>query len=248
MNVTERQIIEKSWRELVLTPLMNFGIQFDKGWLFARTLINSIVPYLYDRWDSLAAASGDTDYSVPQDSNNNDIFYVENSDEIWQVFQEWNHPRLRIHTRIPRPEVARYLQGEIGNPTITGTFGWMLEGWESPKGNGTGRGMFFVPYQVNVEFAKYNPESFRVQPINMFYINKMRYAAFNPREKLGVNMIKGILQKRIPCLLWQADIIPFIYKQNFAKIFGVEPIAWDGLEATVGSGKNLETIYSVGGD
>lgn len=239
--MVKRVIEEKSWRVLVLQPNMNFGIEFDAGWFFARSRTVEIVPYRYDRWNYLEAG-GSADFAVIRNAANRSFMWVDDKTEIWQIFSEWNQPRLRVHSRIPRPEPRRGLRGEIGMPTITSTFGWWLEGYESPIGRGTGRGMFFLPYETDLEFGLYNPETYGVQPLTDFYMNKIVYTKFDPETDIGLHMIKGILTNRIPTLTWQAGIKPFTFKK-FYEVFGIKPVVWDGLEARV----NGELIYSVTG-
>lgn len=231
----------KSYLEHMLYGNMNFGIEFTNGWLLARARMNELVPYYYDRWSALGAAAGQV-WAIPLDANSLAPLQNKDYDDIMhQTFLGINQPRLRVFQRIPNGQPRRGLRDDIGNPDVAAasasTFGWQFEGWESPTHMPTGRSMFFTPKSVDVDYAFWNPELFQVQPLGMFWINKLQFTAYNPENKDHLSIILGIFKGKIPALLWSPGVLKYAFGR-FKEIFKVKPIQWDGVKATV-EGKEL---------
>jgi len=237
------EIEADSYQRHLIQPNFNFGYKFEQGWLFGRVHETELIPVNYEEWasiDTVSEIAFDT-IKVTKGGDSYDLFWVKKENQIWQVFQGWNDPNLRIFIRFPESIPRGGIPNEIGNPGLDNEWGWLLEGRDSLIDAITVRGQFFLPYQRNIEFGIYNPALYRIQPVTKFIINIMKFTPYDPAIKAHLEKIIGMLKGKIQATLYTPGIAPFDYS-DFKKVYKIDPVEWDGAIAKIGGSKVIEGV------
>lgn len=233
----------KSWEELVLRTNQNGTWMSKQGILFYRVIEPpEILFYPYRLFPVLATVSADG-YDILQDANNNKILYSNDKTVMTQVFQGWNEPNLEVYMRYPAGHPQRkHPNSDIAMPAenLTSRYGYWLRGKDSPIFAPTGWGMFYLPYNFDVDVGIYNPELFEVNPVVLYIMCKLKFHALDPRKDDELPLIIRMLNQSWPGAFWSPGKFLPDYPE-FEANFGVPPICWNGVRATVDG----QTIYEA---
>lgn len=212
-------------------------------WLVARALDSEIVPKDDDRWAAIAGgiAAGplksdgtagdipDLSYLVNAESTERSwMRHDVNFNEMWQIFAGLSPPLMYVYREYPKGN----RHGALGGADVpslaaaaVSTWGWTWAGYESFISNPTTASMFLLPYKVSVAHAIHNRASYSMTPRLMWWINKIRFEALDPKDKEDAVLIKDVLRDRIrPKVRWSPGLKGFSYEPGFRKVFGVDPV------------------------
>jgi hypothetical protein len=232
-------IVTSDYKPDALRENFNAVLKTQQGLLVTKVFETEIVPYENPLWP-VVPAGGFVDFFIPRDAVANEIFRVERPGTISQIFQGWAQPNLKIFMRIPQGTPRGvHPNPRIGNPAINTLppFGWILQGFESPKDSWTRKGEFFILPYLSYEFGFINPEGFDVKPNSNHLFNNFNHIPYDPREASDHEVIMRILKGSIPARIWSPGIEPFPFN-SFTTRFEVPPIQFNGKKAW----------YDVGGD
>jgi len=228
-------------------------IRTSAGMAFLRVMVGpDVIPYYHPDsysndywWGTLSAGTG-SDYKTIQTQGGYSIFYINKKEYIYQVFQGWHTPGLKVYWRFPLSTPTKALRSEIGAPAFSTTsdvnFGWMLKSEESPWDFPTQVGEFFAIYQEEPEFAVFNPTGSRVNPAVTYLINKLQVKAYDPEKPTQLEKIKNVLMGKIKnAREWSPGTQTWQYPK-FKETFGVSPVLYDVSTMSVVTATGREVI------
>tara|TARA_Y100000034_G_scaffold73039_1_gene87990 strand:- start:3854 stop:4612 length:759 start_codon:yes stop_codon:yes gene_type:complete len=217
---------------LMLKENYLLGLMFpSKGLIPLRIKERELVTWRYDQLGTLTAdewsEAAKLDYNTASVTN---ILEVDKVDELIHLFYGIGPSELRSYLNYPvdtarrrLPEVARTDKMNMG----------FVDGFESPLDNPSPLSEVFIPKDIDVGFAWWNPCDYDIKAILQLIANRYRFEVIT-----DVDLIMSILANRKECrIATMGGLQPVQYDYN--NVFGMEPIP-------LGSGRDV-VVDAVGG-
>lgn len=173
------------------------GLGFpDQGYIFFR--INGIEEVVYDNYtESPGAVAADT-YAdaarLPIDEFSIDnLLRVENCDHLYQVFMGWQPGVIRRYLAYPYESLRGSL--DVKRVYTKSPFGY-IEGFESPSNQPSPKTELWIPKDVDVGFAWWNPA-----PVSETVQIDMLIRRLDVSVLRDVDLVDRILKGSQPCKL-----------------------------------------------
>lgn len=132
------------------------GLGFpSQGYVFYRVQGVETIYYNYDEVGSIAADTQEdaARFGIAADSIDN-LLRVTSCDHVYQVFMGWKPGAIRQYLYYPYETARRNL--DVRRIKTKGAFGY-IDGFESPFACPSPDTELFIPYNLDVGFAWYNP-------------------------------------------------------------------------------------------
>ena len=244
----ETFVLERSWQELLMmgSQFLVYRVDVETGsaLLFFDIRNNEVISYDFV-WDPVAGGAN-VEFFRPQTliggaaNVNKEILLVKQKGLklVTQVFHGFNQPLDRIRLRLP----SNKDRGQLANDDITGPvlgdpFGWWFEGNESPLDSPTGRGMFMMLQDQDIEMGLEHRTDTIVTPSSLWIENKLEVRPLDPSEPVDRERIVSILRGKTRSKFWSPGLIKVPYPAQVAENeYKVEPVFWDGVNAKTTSG------------
>jgi len=218
------------------------GLETKDGWILWRILRSTMTWYDPHRFETTfqeegTANSGQVDIRI-QDSDNNEILYHERKNEVWEVFQGYSEPSVKVWQKFNGDKMTK-LQKDLGEPLVQATtadvFGFTLKGSDSLYQKETGFGRFLIPPFQYTTFDIFNPTGKDVDLSSRYPINMLKVEVLDPKDSddaaLIVQILKGRVRKDV--WLWSGGYLAYPWSHtNVNKMLGVEPVKWNGKALT----------------
>lgn len=210
----------------------NVGQQFANGWLFGQVVNYEDCAIIFDRYDSLAAGSGNATIAGGaanywhewMNAQQQKYLRERDADKVLQAFIGIYPPRLRLFMQFPMP-ISRGELYEIKVPAVLTALagGWVNGEW-SPYETPTTLTEMIVPPEMTIGFGVFNTEGVAVNPRFLLYIRRLQLQYFNPDTTVGKKKIEEITSGKAKARLWSPGLQPFEY--DVSDRIGVPTYKW----------------------
>jgi len=209
----------------------NVAMQFAKSWVMGEVVNYEDAPLTYERYDTLAAGSGNTtiaggaanNWHQWLNANNQDIFRERDKDKILQAFIGIYPSRLRFWKQFPAP-VTRGNLYEIKVPAVltVAAPGYISGEW-SPYEAPTTLTEVLVPPELIIWWGVFNPEAVAVFPRFQVFIRRIQVRYFKMNNSKDKQRIESIMNGA-RCKKWSPGLEPFEY--DVGDRIGADEIDW----------------------
>ena len=212
-------------------------------WAVLRALDSEMMPKDDARWGSISGGNAagplkadgtagdipDLSYLATAEATERQWLRPDvSTNEIWQVFAGVTPPLVYVYREYPKGNRFGALSGaDVPNlsATAVSTWGWTWAGYESFIDTPTMASMFLLPYKLSVAHAIFNRASYAVTPRMVWWLNKVRFEALNPKDPDDAKLIQDVLRTRIkPKVRWSPGLKGFSYTPGFRTVFKVDPV------------------------
>jgi len=232
---TEVKQYAEPWISALLKRDHNLSLQFADGWVHGRVRNVELTQGDYDRVDALATISSDSTiggsgstgvyWNTWDDANSFDYFKETRTATILQSFIGIWPTRLRYWK-----QYADYTPGRLDKIVVKGipdkdTIGYIngMEDVGSPLYCPTILTQSFIPPQMAVKHAIFNPELGTVSPFFKLIMNRMEMKIYNPEEKDDLAKINKIITGKDKTTAWTPGLA--LWQYNVEANLGVKALA-----------------------
>jgi len=227
--------IVKNYEDAFLDRGQWFGIKFARGWCFARVVgFENTIKYPFNRYQKLSSrsssvvvgsgTSSDTWWVWEDRRSGKDLFWEYNTNYVLHVMIGIAPKRLRLFRRYPDP----YARGNLSKIKVdavpTAESMGYIDGGMSPYDNPSSLSEMFVPKELLVKHAVFNPEGYDVIPRFNVYIRRLKVQWLNIEKAEDAKMIENIIKRKVRAKLWTPGVEAFEYDSENKLL--VKPVSW----------------------